>query len=840
MTDCITLFCPLVSVLADKVQTWVGKPPDGKISCTVEISKDDFFLVYSGKASTAEIGKMCLSGRIKVHRFRYRELQKFANSFDFSTETWINFYDHYGKYFQARQLEALDMVRQEKVNTLAEAVQHLHQQEKPGTEDFAHHLNVSLPRKPKKIHKEETSSANSPSRLSDTNISCLLGKHDAAFALLKSSNILHSLSVLMMVRQLGLEENHLQHTNVQAEEVEKLANMIWGDDQTIMKQSDRAAATSNASQSLDSTTGYKSSWGLTSLYRWAFGSDTQEEKREQVPVGEIGHSPHRRRKRSTKKSTSRKDFDILKSLRERGTMLPVLAESLETASIAWVPTLRQTRFSSHRTLPGTYLNVYHFKEAIIPELSMGTVVALFFDLLGFADFRRHNTDEIRSSLDEISELSRQVTESAKQFKPEGASYLPAKRNGSASDLTQVLSQPRSYSFLTVLAMQSSLKSHINALTFLREPSFSNPGESLHQGTDNFRKVRGDVPVETGHYPHSPSAARVPVSTPTAALEHILNHHMVNTPYAFARATSQCWNARLLDGWLEERVPEPKQHSEKPIRNPKDFASHTISTIAKGLPSSRSSALHYAFGDTDLRRRHDQISYYPYIRIPKDTRSKDDDDEESTLMTDNNKDIICNELSERSKQYRDYLEFLSAPMQARRQLSSVTSLPLWLSCSLLPLSLNAALSPSFRCFMDSGIQHKISSMHGNEEWLQSIYKDSVDTWNSEAWKCHIHTLAAATSCGVMKPWDYVPGNGPTHITSKTHQTKYTTIWEMFMKPYTGVIERNLEGEQSVNKLQQHVKSLAKKVARKADSAFPKGRTDSARVADEQSNKHGDGT
>jgi hypothetical protein len=56
------------------IETYLGDPPDGKKTCIVDISKEDFVTVYRG-ASLSEVGKMCLSGRIYVRRFNFRELQ---------------------------------------------------------------------------------------------------------------------------------------------------------------------------------------------------------------------------------------------------------------------------------------------------------------------------------------------------------------------------------------------------------------------------------------------------------------------------------------------------------------------------------------------------------------------------------------------------------------------------------------------------------------------------------------------------------------------------------------------------------------------------------------------
>lgn len=74
------------------IETYDGKPPDGKVTCEVLLSDEDFKRVYSGEAGAGEISKMCLSGRIYVRWFRFRELSRFANSFDFSTERWNAFY----------------------------------------------------------------------------------------------------------------------------------------------------------------------------------------------------------------------------------------------------------------------------------------------------------------------------------------------------------------------------------------------------------------------------------------------------------------------------------------------------------------------------------------------------------------------------------------------------------------------------------------------------------------------------------------------------------------------------------------------------------------------------
>ena len=88
------------------VEAWEGLPPDGHYKAYTEINRDDFFFVYSGKASVSAVGTMCLTGRIKVRWFRYHDLQSFASSFDYSTPTWIRFYRQRGQEPSATTLLA--------------------------------------------------------------------------------------------------------------------------------------------------------------------------------------------------------------------------------------------------------------------------------------------------------------------------------------------------------------------------------------------------------------------------------------------------------------------------------------------------------------------------------------------------------------------------------------------------------------------------------------------------------------------------------------------------------------------------------------------------------------
>lgn len=53
---------------------------------------EDFIHIYSGTASAAEIGQMVFGGRIRVPGWKFRDLASFAASFDFSYESWDNYY----------------------------------------------------------------------------------------------------------------------------------------------------------------------------------------------------------------------------------------------------------------------------------------------------------------------------------------------------------------------------------------------------------------------------------------------------------------------------------------------------------------------------------------------------------------------------------------------------------------------------------------------------------------------------------------------------------------------------------------------------------------------------
>nr|CCA27240.1 hypothetical protein PITG_03485 [Albugo laibachii Nc14] len=67
---------------------------DPKLSdvIVVYVSLVDFLYMYSGEATAAEIAGMCMSGRVCVPWSAMGRLRAFADSFDFSTEKWEEFY----------------------------------------------------------------------------------------------------------------------------------------------------------------------------------------------------------------------------------------------------------------------------------------------------------------------------------------------------------------------------------------------------------------------------------------------------------------------------------------------------------------------------------------------------------------------------------------------------------------------------------------------------------------------------------------------------------------------------------------------------------------------------
>ena len=62
----------------------------------VALSISDFLLMYCGELTAAEIAGMCMSGKVQLRWTAYSSVKAFADSFDFSPEKWVEFYDHFG------------------------------------------------------------------------------------------------------------------------------------------------------------------------------------------------------------------------------------------------------------------------------------------------------------------------------------------------------------------------------------------------------------------------------------------------------------------------------------------------------------------------------------------------------------------------------------------------------------------------------------------------------------------------------------------------------------------------------------------------------------------------
>ncbi|TDH65832.1 hypothetical protein CCR75_002054 [Bremia lactucae] len=61
-------------------------------TCEVTLSMDDFLWIYSGKASSTDLAKLFYAGRVVISGYAFRTVSRFAQSFDFSSEKWLNFY----------------------------------------------------------------------------------------------------------------------------------------------------------------------------------------------------------------------------------------------------------------------------------------------------------------------------------------------------------------------------------------------------------------------------------------------------------------------------------------------------------------------------------------------------------------------------------------------------------------------------------------------------------------------------------------------------------------------------------------------------------------------------
>ncbi|KAL7692674.1 hypothetical protein Plhal304r1_c006g0025841 [Plasmopara halstedii] len=84
-------------------------------TCKVTISMDDFLWIYSGKANSADLARLFYAGRVVITGYAFRTVSKFAQSFDFSSEKWRNFYAlrkaQDEKNYTSRSPSALEDVR---------------------------------------------------------------------------------------------------------------------------------------------------------------------------------------------------------------------------------------------------------------------------------------------------------------------------------------------------------------------------------------------------------------------------------------------------------------------------------------------------------------------------------------------------------------------------------------------------------------------------------------------------------------------------------------------------------------------------------------------------------
>ncbi|KAK8797389.1 hypothetical protein WA158_004597 [Blastocystis sp. Blastoise] len=85
-------FCVTISEEDGKVKAkgYVDQNTNGDV--IIDVSSDDFFAVYNGDIGAAQLASYILSGRIYVRRFKYKQVSVFANSFEFTSEKWVEFY----------------------------------------------------------------------------------------------------------------------------------------------------------------------------------------------------------------------------------------------------------------------------------------------------------------------------------------------------------------------------------------------------------------------------------------------------------------------------------------------------------------------------------------------------------------------------------------------------------------------------------------------------------------------------------------------------------------------------------------------------------------------------
>jgi hypothetical protein len=87
------------------VETAYGWPPDKAYDAWARMSRDDFFFLYKGGYTAADVASMVLCGRIKTGRvWQLVTLQNFAFDFDTSHACWIAFYRKEGKLQDVERL----------------------------------------------------------------------------------------------------------------------------------------------------------------------------------------------------------------------------------------------------------------------------------------------------------------------------------------------------------------------------------------------------------------------------------------------------------------------------------------------------------------------------------------------------------------------------------------------------------------------------------------------------------------------------------------------------------------------------------------------------------------
>ena len=105
------------------VETAYGYPPDKAYDAWARMSRDDFFFLYKGGYTAADVASMVLCGRIRTGRvWQLYTLQNFAMDFDTSHACWIAFYRKEGKLEDVERLMQEMWVRARKESSGGEAV----------------------------------------------------------------------------------------------------------------------------------------------------------------------------------------------------------------------------------------------------------------------------------------------------------------------------------------------------------------------------------------------------------------------------------------------------------------------------------------------------------------------------------------------------------------------------------------------------------------------------------------------------------------------------------------------------------------------------------------------